>query len=63
MHDMEGENGAVLLEYVVLMLVFTSLMMAWSSMIYTTQWGFGVFGIEIVEAYQRIMAGLSLPTP
>ena len=63
MERIGNNEGAVLLEYVVLLLVFASLMMAWSSMIYTTDWGFGVFGIEIVQAYQRIMAGLSLPTP
>ena len=57
------DTGAVLLEYVIIMLVFASLMMAWSSMIYTTDFGLGPMGLRIAETYQRIMAGISLPVP
>ena len=52
-----------MLEYVIVLLIFSSLMMTWSSMIYSTQWGFGPLGLKIVYEFQRLMAAISLPVP
>ena len=61
--DRNTESGAVMLEYVIILLIFTCLLLAWSSSIYSTQGGFGSLGQEIVQMYERVMSGISLPGP
>lgn len=59
----DGQSGAVMLEYVIILLVFVCLLMAWNSSVYSTATGFGVLGREIADMYQRVMSGISLPVP
>lgn len=58
-----NEDGSVMMEYVIVLLVFICLLLAWTSSVYSHQNGFGSLGQEIIDMYQRIMSGISLPVP
>ena len=58
-----GQAGAVMLEYILVLLVLSFRLLAWSSTIYSTETGFGSLGREIVNMYQRVVSGISLPVP
>lgn len=57
------QAGAVMLEYVIILLVLSCLLLAWSSSIYSAETDFGVLGQEIIQMYQRVVSGISLPVP
>lgn len=61
--EMGNEEGSILLEYVLVVCLLGGLVMGWSLSVYTVDIGLGSVGREIIQAYQRIMAGLSLPVP
>ena len=58
-----AECGSVMMEYVIILLVMGTLLMYFSKSIYSTGEGLGIVGREIADNYQRIMSGISLPTP
>lgn len=60
---MENQSGSVMLEYVVVLAAFSVTLALFSLSIYSTDTGFGILGRAIVDNFQRIMAGVSLPTP
>ena len=57
------DSGAVMMEYVLVLLIMGTLLMAFSSSIYTSGSGWGALGQEIAKNYKRIMTGISLPIP
>jgi len=76
MQALRGDRGSVMMEYVILVATLALLLFAGNNYLTNDAWlenelfvnpttgaGPNTFGKDVAGMYQRVMAGLSLPTP